>query len=104
MFGLNQIRSIRPKTATFALEQIGKLLLAELKSEGLGGKLYVDSLCNVLAIHLLRNYSTLELTECMERGTIEHPLSERFSLDEIAVAHEKSESRDTIGKNVVEIA
>ena len=42
------------------LEQIGNLLLAELKSEGLGGKLYVDSLCNVLAIHLLRNYSTFE--------------------------------------------
>lgn len=32
------------------LEQIGKLLLAECNSEGLGGKLYVDSLCNVLAI------------------------------------------------------
>ena len=45
-----------------------------------------------------------DLTECMERGTIEHPLSERFSLYEIAVAHEKSESGDTIGKNVVEIA
>ncbi len=42
------------------LKQIGKLLLSELQSEGLGGKLYVDSLCNVLAIHLLRNYSTVE--------------------------------------------
>ena len=42
------------------LEDIGKLLLAELQSEGVGGKLYIDSLCNVLAIHLLRNYSTVE--------------------------------------------
>ena len=42
------------------LEHIGKLLLAELQSEGVGGKLYIDSLCNVLAIHLLRNYSTVE--------------------------------------------
>ena len=45
-----------------------------------------------------------DLTECMERGAIEHPICERFSLDKIVVAHEKSESGDTIGKNVVEIA
>lgn len=42
------------------LEQIALLLLEELRSGGLGGKLYVDSLCNVLAIHLLRNYSLLK--------------------------------------------
>lgn len=43
------------------LERIALLLLEELRLGGIGGKLYVDSLCNVLAIHLLRNYSTFEL-------------------------------------------
>lgn len=39
------------------LEAIGLMLLAELKQENPGGKLYVDSLSNVLAIHLLRQYA-----------------------------------------------
>ncbi len=39
------------------LESIGMLLLAELKQEDLGGRLYIDSLANVLAIHLLRQYA-----------------------------------------------
>lgn len=40
------------------IESIGMLLLAELKQENLGGKLYVESLANVLAVHLLRQYAT----------------------------------------------
>lgn len=39
------------------IESIGLLLLAELKQESLGGKLYIDSLANVLAVHLLRQYA-----------------------------------------------
>jgi AraC family transcriptional regulator len=39
------------------IEAIGMLLLAELKQENLGGKLYIDSLANVLAVHLLRQYA-----------------------------------------------
>ncbi len=39
------------------LESIGMLLLAELKQENLGGRLYIDSLANVLAVHLLRQYA-----------------------------------------------
>lgn len=39
------------------IESIGLLLLAELKQENLGGKLYIDSLANVLAVHLLRQYA-----------------------------------------------
>ena len=54
------------------LEQIGKLLLAELKTEGLGGKLYVDSLCNILAIHLLRNYSTFEFKPLRIAGGLDN--------------------------------
>lgn len=39
------------------IESIGMLLLSELKHENLGGRLYVESLTNVLALHLLRQYA-----------------------------------------------
>ena len=39
------------------LEAIGMMLLAELKQESLGGSLYIESLSNVLAVHLLRQYA-----------------------------------------------
>ena len=45
-----------------------------------------------------------DLTDCMEQGIIKHPIDERFSIKEIVEAHEKSESGETIGKNVIEIA
>jgi len=38
------------------LEAIGMMLLAELKQEHAGGRLYIESLANVLAVHLLRQY------------------------------------------------
>jgi len=40
------------------LEAIGMMLLAELHQEHSGSKLYIDSLSNVLAVHLLRQYAT----------------------------------------------
>lgn len=39
------------------INSIGIALLAELESERLGGRLYAESLANVLAVHLLRNYT-----------------------------------------------
>jgi AraC family transcriptional regulator len=39
------------------LEAIAMLLLTELKQENLGSSLYIDSLTNVLAVQLLRQYS-----------------------------------------------
>lgn len=39
------------------IEAIGTMLLAELKQENLGGRLYIESLANVLAVHLLRQYA-----------------------------------------------
>jgi len=36
---------------------IGMALLAELDSEASGGRLYVESLANLLAVHLLRHYT-----------------------------------------------
>jgi AraC family transcriptional regulator len=37
---------------------VGMALLAELESERLGGRLYAESLANVLAVHLLRHYTS----------------------------------------------
>jgi AraC family transcriptional regulator len=42
------------------IESICMLLLSELKQENLGGKLYIESLANVLAVHLLRQYSVVK--------------------------------------------
>lgn len=42
------------------IEAISMLLLAELKQENFGGRLYIDSLANVLAVHLLRQYAAVK--------------------------------------------
>jgi AraC family transcriptional regulator len=42
------------------LYQVAMMLLAEIKSGGIMGKLYVESLIQVLGIHLLRHYSVLQ--------------------------------------------
>jgi AraC family transcriptional regulator len=39
------------------IEAIGMMLLSELQQENLGRRLYIESLANVLAVHLLRQYS-----------------------------------------------
>ncbi len=39
------------------ISSVGMALLAELESEGLGGRLYAESLANLLAVHLLRHYT-----------------------------------------------
>jgi AraC family transcriptional regulator len=41
------------------LHQIGMLMFAELQSRGMMGQLYVESLAQILVIHLLRHYSTV---------------------------------------------
>ena len=47
-------------TTDLQLLQIAQWLLAELQKKQLAGSLYVDSLTTVLAVHLLRNYCTVE--------------------------------------------
>ena len=44
------------------LHQIAMLLHAELQSNGIMGQLYVESLTQMLVIHLLRHYSTFTKT------------------------------------------
>jgi AraC family transcriptional regulator len=41
------------------IERIGLSLLSEMENGGLGGGLYAESLATVLALHLLRNHSSL---------------------------------------------
>lgn len=48
------------KTRDPQIEAIAMLLLAELKQENLGGRLYIESLVNVLAVHLLRQYTAIK--------------------------------------------
>jgi AraC family transcriptional regulator len=57
------------------LESIAMMLLAELKQENLGGSLYVNSLTNVLAVHLLRQYTVSKpRLEMYESGLLQHQI------------------------------
>jgi AraC family transcriptional regulator len=69
------------------IEAIAMLLLSELKQEHLGGKLYIDSLANVLAVHLLRQYSATKPNLTIYRGG----LSERQLLQVLDYINENLE-------------
>jgi AraC family transcriptional regulator len=45
------------RTRDRQIEALGMMLLAELKQENVGSRLYIESLTNVLAVHLLRQYT-----------------------------------------------
>ncbi len=49
---------------------VGHLLKAEIHSGGLAGKLYTESLANILAVHLLREYSGLVIKSDLEDGPL----------------------------------
>ncbi|MEG4804744.1 helix-turn-helix domain-containing protein [Microcoleus sp. ARI1-B5] len=46
------------RTRDRQIESIGMMLLSELQQENLGQNLYIESLSNILAVHLLRQYFT----------------------------------------------
>jgi AraC family transcriptional regulator len=54
------------------LHQVAMLLLAELQSGGMMGQLYVESLTQVLVIHLLRHYSTITQTITSGNRSLTH--------------------------------
>jgi AraC family transcriptional regulator len=54
------------------LQHVAMLLLAELKSGGMMGQLYIESLTQVLVIHLLRHYSTFTQTITSENRSLTH--------------------------------
>lgn len=55
------------------LYHIAMLLLAELQSNNIMGRLYVESLTQVLIIHLLRHYSTFGQPITFENRTLSDP-------------------------------
>jgi AraC family transcriptional regulator len=55
------------------ISNVGLALLAELDSEGLSGRLYAESLANVLAVHLLRHYSNGEVKPPLFQGGLSGP-------------------------------
>ena len=96
---------VNPDTVEFAetlgifdpqIETIALSLLSELRSEGLGGRLYVESLANILGIHLLRHHSSVKqpslprsvgldgVTLRRVSAYIEEHLAEDLSLSELA--------------------
>ncbi|NJM78071.1 MAG: helix-turn-helix domain-containing protein [Acaryochloridaceae cyanobacterium RU_4_10] len=54
------------------LEAIAMMLLTELQQDNLGSKLYIDSLANILAVHLLRQYSASQPTLSVYKGGLPH--------------------------------
>jgi AraC family transcriptional regulator len=78
------------------IDRIGRSLAAELESNGLGSRLFADSLTTALSVHLLRNYSGRQQALTEETGGLPQPklqqaiayirdrLSENLSLAAIA--------------------
>jgi AraC family transcriptional regulator len=59
------------------IQQIGMMLLSEMQNGGLGGGLYIESLANVVAVKLLRNYSSVAPSVVSySDGLLEYQLSQ----------------------------
>ncbi|WP_199320698.1 helix-turn-helix domain-containing protein [Leptolyngbya sp. FACHB-261] len=56
------------RTKNPQIEQIGMMLLSELHDGGPAGRLYVESLTNVLAVNLLRNYYAVQSSVVLYAG------------------------------------
>jgi AraC family transcriptional regulator len=66
------------------IEAIAMMFLCELQQENLGGRLYIESLANVLAVHLLRQYAAAK----PHLQTYEAGLSERQLLQVLEYINE----------------
>lgn len=94
---------VAPSFNTFdpSIERIGLSLLSEMKTRGLGGELFAESLANVLALQVLRSHSSLGRASrrrvgseggaskrALSRATdyINDNLSQKLTLAEIAEA------------------
>lgn len=51
-----------------------------------------------------KQQATKDITKALEAGALHHNIARRFSLNEVAEAHEAQDSGNTIGKVVIEIA
>ncbi len=54
------------------LQHIAMLLLAEMRSDGMMGRLYIESLTQSLTIHLLRHYSEVAQIITLENRSLTH--------------------------------
>ncbi|NET06629.1 MAG: helix-turn-helix transcriptional regulator [Symploca sp. SIO2B6] len=66
---------LRPefRTRDHQIESIGLMLLSELKQQNVGSKLYIESLTNILAVHLLRKYSASQPNLARHEGGLSEP-------------------------------
>jgi AraC family transcriptional regulator len=95
----HKLRTNDPK-----LFHLSQWLLDELQSDGAGGKLYIDSLVNLLTVHLLQNYTSpskkqptvpSKLTEQQVSRVIEYMhanIEREISLEELAAVANMSQS------------
>ncbi len=83
----------RFSTQDAQIEVLGLSLLSEMKSDGLGGKLYSESLANLLALHLLREHSSLGRGS---RRKLEHQNEREYGLSRRSL----SEVNDYINDNL----
>ncbi|MBD1907863.1 AraC family transcriptional regulator [Funiculus sociatus GB2-A5] len=52
---------------------LAQLFKSEMLNGGLAGKLYTESLTNLLAVHLLRNYSGTRISPALQDGALDTP-------------------------------
>lgn len=76
------------------INSIGMALFAELESEGVSGRLYAESLANVLAVHLLRHYTDSEAVARLTGGLSSQKLKRVMAL--IADRYEDDLSLDDL--------
>lgn len=88
--------ALRPEARTRDphIESVGAMLLAELKQKGAGGRLYAESLANVLAVHLLRQYASAK----PQIATYAGGLPERQRMQVLEYIHEHLEQDIRLAK------
>ena len=81
------------------VEHLVRLLLAEMHNDNFGSQLYLESLSNVLGVHLLRNYSVFEpIFRRYEDGLASYKL--RQTIDYIQSNLDKKLSLKTLAEQV----
>ena len=87
----------QPRMPDPLIRQIGMTLMAELEGSGVGERLYVNSLVNLLSLHLLRNYSSLFQSP-------EHPIDRGLSGPKLRRAIEAIQDHLETGISLTELA
>ena len=86
------------KTYDPQIEQLTKLLFGEMQNNSFGGKLYLESLKQVLVIHLLRHYSVFEPIFRQNKGLAPYKL--RQTIDYIQAYLDRDLSLEVMAKQI----